>query len=160
MEDHSSLQHDRDREIQSLREQLKVVSERAAALAEEARFPEMNPGPVLRFDRDGNVLLANAAARKLFGVNSLVGKSWLGICPGMTAEIWKSVLRATDPIPYEVEIGDLCVLFSHVRSETGEVFFAFGADVTARRQDEMLLAEQAFDHLFHCHRKAQGENVG
>jgi hypothetical protein len=40
----------------------------ATALAEVARFPEMNPGPVLRVQGDeGTVLLANEAARKVFG---------------------------------------------------------------------------------------------
>src|SRR5947209_2336772 len=34
---------------------------------EIARFPEMNPGPVLRLDLQGNVLLNNAAAQELFG---------------------------------------------------------------------------------------------
>ena len=36
------------------------------ALAELARFPDMNPGPVLRLDRNGIVVLANRAARRLF----------------------------------------------------------------------------------------------
>ena len=37
---------------------------------------EMNPGPVLRTSRDGTVILANEAARALFGGESLVGCRW------------------------------------------------------------------------------------
>ena len=40
-----------------------------------ARFPEMNPGPVIRLNRDGEVLLANSAARKIFDQKSLLGQS-------------------------------------------------------------------------------------
>ena len=32
-------------------------------LADYALFPEMNPGPVLRFDLKGNVLLANCLVK-------------------------------------------------------------------------------------------------
>ncbi len=133
----------RDREIESLRKQLVEISEHATALALEARFPEMNPGPVLRFDRDGTVLLANAAARRLFGKDDLIGKRWPDICPGMTDTLWASVLQTTGPVSHEAEFADSCVLFSHVCSDTGDIVFAFGADVTARRADEKLLAEQA-----------------
>ena len=48
---------------------------REQELAEVARFPEMNPAPVLRFDRSGNVVLANVAALKLFGTEDLVGRT-------------------------------------------------------------------------------------
>jgi signal transduction histidine kinase len=134
---------DRDREIESLKEQLREVGERAAALALEARFPEMNPGPVLRFDREGTVLLANAAARRLFGESELLGKRWVDICPGMTIGFWENVLRTTGPLSHEADFGGQCVMFAHVCSDTGDNIFTFGSDVTARRHDENLLAEQA-----------------
>ena len=45
------------------------------SLSELARFPDMNPGPVLRLDREGYVLLANPAARRVFGGKiSLAGR--------------------------------------------------------------------------------------
>ncbi|MCK5574121.1 MAG: PAS domain S-box protein, partial [Bacteroidetes bacterium] len=49
-------------------------------LAEVARFPDMNPGPVLRLDSEANVLLANTAARSLFGTE-LAGRCWREVCP-------------------------------------------------------------------------------
>lgn len=114
-----------------------------AALAELAKFPEMNPGPVLSLDRDGIVLLANAAARRIFGDTELVGRCWLDVCPGIDREAWKSVVETGAPLPREVEIGGVSLAFTHVRTETGQVVFVYGADVTARRRDERLLAEQA-----------------
>ena len=49
-------------------------------LAELAKFPEMNPGPVLRFDKTGKVLLANTKAKDLFGEAELLEKNWKNIC--------------------------------------------------------------------------------
>ncbi|MGI9622013.1 MAG: hypothetical protein ACR2PK_04180, partial [Acidimicrobiales bacterium] len=51
------------------------LAERSKDLEQLARFPEMNPGPVLRLDRQGTVLLANRAARDLFCQDVLVGQS-------------------------------------------------------------------------------------
>ena len=53
----------------------------------------MNPGPVIRSDTGGTVLLANAAARSVFG-DDLPGQCWLDICPGLDAEAWQGVLAA------------------------------------------------------------------
>jgi hypothetical protein len=55
----------------------------STALAEVARFPEMNRGPALRVQGDqGTVLLANESARKVSG-DELVGRGWHNICPGI-----------------------------------------------------------------------------
>lgn len=35
-------------------------------LVEFARFPEMNPGPVLRVDVEGNIIMSDAAAQSIF----------------------------------------------------------------------------------------------
>lgn len=108
-----------------------------------AEFPEMNPGPVLRMDRSGNVLLANSAARRHFGSAGLGGASWLAICPGMTPEIWNRVLVDPKPPRHEIELNGECIVFTHVRSESGQYIFAFGADVTEQRKNEKLLEQQA-----------------
>jgi hypothetical protein len=72
----------------------------ATALAEVARFPEMNPGPVLRVElHAGTVILANEAARNVFG-DELVGRRWHHICPGVD---WRARERcgaiAGSPVP-------------------------------------------------------------
>ena len=60
-------------------------------MAEMAQFPEMNPAPVFRLDLEGRVLLANRAAREIFGREDLIGRSWLEICPAMGAELWRRI---------------------------------------------------------------------
>lgn len=119
----------------------------AAALAQLAELPEKNPGPVARLAADGTVLMANAAARRFLGQEQIAGQCWVDLCPGMTWELWERVL-ASDPgsntrITHEAERDDVCVLFSHVRSDSGDLVFVYGADITARRLDERLLAQQA-----------------
>jgi signal transduction histidine kinase len=114
-----------------------------AALADLAQFPEINPAPVFRLDRAGNVLLANRAAREVFARSDLVGQKWLDLCPGMTAEIWHRVLDETPPPQHETDIGELRLLFTHVRPDPGQFVFAYGADVTVQRLNEKELAQQA-----------------
>ena len=121
--------------------------EQAEALRLLAELPEKNPGPVGRLTREGKVLMANAAARRFLGMEDIRGRCWMDVCPGMTWEKWDQVL-ASDPgsdvrVLHEAEREGSCVLFTHLRSESGDLVFVYGADITARRQDEKLLAEQA-----------------
>ena len=62
------------------------------ALADMASFPEMNPGPVLKLDRHGTILLVNAAARELLGEQDMLGKSWYALCPGLEPIALKRLL--------------------------------------------------------------------
>lgn len=112
-------------------------------LAEYAKFPEMNPGPVCRLDRRGTVLLANAMARKLFGGDGLVGRNWLEICPGLDAALWGRILHEEVPPLYEAEVQECWYSFKHVRPAESDFIFVYGTDITARREAEKKLSEQA-----------------
>ncbi|MDP1725795.1 MAG: ATP-binding protein [Bacteroidota bacterium] len=109
-------------------------------LAEMARFPEMNPGPVCRFDKTGKILLANSKAKKLFGEFKLIGQSWFEICPGIHADIWQDVLNCKTTFTLEAEIGKLCILFTYVCSE--DHVFVYGTDITVNKLNERKLEEQ------------------
>ena len=112
-----------------------------------AELPEKNPGPVARLDREATVLMANAAARAFLGREDLVGTCWVELCPGMTWEAWDDVLGTgpdDDAVTHEAEVaGPQCVLFTHVVSDSGDTIFVYGADITARRQQEKLAEHQA-----------------
>lgn len=121
-------------------------AETAEALALLAELPERNPGPVCRLARDGTVLMANAAARRFIGEQEIRGRCWVDVCPGMTWELWEKVLDS-DPgsdirVLHEAERSGSWVQFTHLRSESGDLVFVYGADITARRRDEQLLAEK------------------
>src|SRR5947209_5532806 len=105
-------------------------------LEQLAELPEKNPGPVGRLAPDGTVMLANAAARRFFDQGDLVGRSWVELCPGMNAALWERIATEGDSAKLEAQIGDATIAFTHVRSESGDVVFFYGADVTQLRRDE------------------------
>lgn len=103
-------------------------------LAELARFPDMNPGPVLRLDLEGKVLLLNVAAQEVLpGLST--DASWLEQGPGVDAGFWSKVLVAEAPIAMEARIGDRDYQFTH-RLDPGRYVFVYGADVTAQKAAE------------------------
>ncbi len=108
-----------------------------------AMFPEMNPGPVCRMDRTGTVLLANKAARQLFGETSLIGQLWGNLCPGFTADMLERILQSDTPIQHETEVGKCFIMFSYILAEQKDSVFSFGTDITARRIAERKITEQS-----------------
>ncbi len=111
-------------------------------LEELARFPEMNPGPVLRLDRQANVILANSAARKIFNHESLIGKSWLDLCPGLNQEEWNDISTCSNDGGFEADVAGQCYLFTHVCPEESENYFVFGSNVSKIKLIERQLVEQ------------------
>jgi len=122
-----------------------ITKERLARreLEERARFPAMNPGAVARLTADGTVIRANPAARALFGRESLVGSSWLELCPGIDPALWRRVLESETPVQVEVDIGELCVAFALRHEPIADQVFVYGSDVTALKKAEKALAELA-----------------
>jgi len=108
-----------------------------------AEFPEMNPGPVLRLDRTGHVVLANAAARALFRCEDVVGRPWPDLCPGAAGPAWKAALEAEEPVQVEAEIHGATLIFTLARRPDGREVFVYGNDVTELKRAERILAQQA-----------------
>jgi signal transduction histidine kinase len=113
------------------------------AIADMARFPEMNPGPVLRMTREGIILLANRVARDLFGGDTLIGTRWTTLCPGMTDDVWNRVLAHEQNVLHETDFDGRCFSFAHVHPSGEQSVFVFGTDITERRRAEQDAAEQA-----------------
>jgi signal transduction histidine kinase len=111
------------------------------ALAELARFPDMNPGPVLRLDRTGEVVLANRAALWLFDSADLSGRSWLELCPGVDEVFWGLVCEAAEPVAFEATIGNRHLIFHHAPGPEGIFIFVYGSDLTAQKQAESALRQ-------------------
>lgn len=117
-----------------------ALQQQRAELAEMARFPDMNPGPVVRFGADGAIVLANPAARKLFGMGSLVGRNWFEICPGMSPDLQESILTAQRATHHEAALGERFIIFTHTPPTDAGNYFVYGADVTDRKAAEEELA--------------------
>jgi signal transduction histidine kinase len=111
----------------------------SARMAEMARFPDMNPGPVLRTDRNGRILLANAAALDLFELDSILGRSWHDLCPGMNDGLWSSLLGSSLIVRHEANIRQRAFVFAHRLSDDQQLVFIYGNDVTILRAAEEAL---------------------
>ena len=122
-------------DVTELRAQERLLEAQAAALAEVARFPDMNPAPVLRLDLDGTVLLSNRAANVVFG-DELAGRCWKDICPGLDDGLWERMLEAIEPLPIEASVDGREFVFAHRRDTEAELVFVFGADITEQKLAE------------------------
>jgi signal transduction histidine kinase len=109
---------------------------------EIARFPDMNPGPVLRVNLEGKVLLNNAAAQKLFG-HDIEGRNWLAIWPSLKGELWNTILSSEEVVPVEISLNNRDFVFNHRRDFKTDLVFVFGADITAQKEAERTVREVA-----------------
>ena len=91
------------------------------ALTELARFPDMNPGPVCRLSRDGVVLLANPAARTVFGPEDPTGLNWLELVPAAGGDFWQSLLSSGNTAAMEATIGERHFVLTHAPALSANV---------------------------------------
>jgi len=119
----------------------KELEAKSAQIAEMAKFPDMNPGPVIRFVEDGSILLANRAARTLFERDKLEGLFWPDICPDMTDGLWERVLSTDRDVLHEAKVGERTIVFTHTpKTDQGNIF-VYGSDITEQKAAERLLAQ-------------------
>lgn len=118
----------------------KKLEEQKAVIAEIARFPDMNPGPVLRMDIEATILLSNVAATNVFG-EDLLRRCWKDVCPGMNEQLWKHVLLSASVVPVEARLGDRDFVFNHRRDFQTDLVFVFGTDVTLQKSAERTLRQ-------------------
>lgn len=114
------------------------------SLAEFARFPDMNPGPVLRLDTEANVLISNRAAKDIFG-DDLVDRCWFEVCKELTDEEWDGLKsNPADLITVESKVNDHVYQFIHRFDQLADLVFVFGTDVTEQRklEEEVRQAEK------------------
>lgn len=127
-------------DITTNKENARKLEEQKALIEEIARFPDMNPGPVLRTDFEGNILLSNAAAKDLFG-NDLKGKCWRDICPHVTKELWDQILSSEQVVPVEAQADEKYLMFKHRADMRNNFVFIFGMDITLQRLAESQLRQ-------------------
>jgi len=119
----------------------KKLLEQKKKIAEMARFPDMNPGPVLRMNSEGKILLSNRAAKTVFK-KSLLNKNWKEFRKEITDNLWKQVISSRKVIHIEISVGQKCYIFHHRRDKQSGFVFAYGSDITVNKQNEKKLEEQ------------------
>ena len=125
-------------------------------LIEIARFPDMNPGPVLRVDIQGKIIMSNAAAKNIFG-DLLSTSMWPNICEGIDKNAWDKILSAKEPIAIEQEIGEKHYIFNHRRDQKSNLVFIFGSDITDHKKAERKLRES--DELVRLLLNSTGDGI-
>jgi len=110
------------------------------ALAELAQFPDMNPGPVCRLDRNGMVLLANPAARAVFGSDP-AGRSWLELVPDVQRDFWDDLIETGDRAALEATISGRQYVLTHAPGPERVFVFVYGTDVTREKEAERALRQ-------------------
>lgn len=119
----------------------KKLLEQKKTIAQMARFPEMNPGPVLRMNTDGKILLSNKAAETVFRKN-LLNKNWKKLRKEITDDLWRKIITSGKIIPVEISIGKKCYVFHHRIDKLSGLVFAYGSDITLNKQNEIKLQDQ------------------
>ena len=84
-------------DIGRTREAERELAVATAGIHEMVRFPEMNPGPVVRLALNGTVLRANAAASAIFEVESLEGECLWDLLPDLDEAVRARVLQEGAP---------------------------------------------------------------
>ncbi len=109
-------------------------------LEEFRRFPDMNPGPMIRTNLEGMIISSNIAAQNLFG-KDLNGKNWKQICPGITTEVWHKILQTEYAFPLEAQFSTLSYIFNHRVDPLSRMVFIFGTDITLQRSAEKQMKQ-------------------
>ncbi|MDT8446070.1 MAG: ATP-binding protein [bacterium] len=107
------------------------------------RYPEQNPYPVMRFDRDGYLIYANPVATRLLGdLHVHTGEQCEAFDPAI-----KTALQESERQSIEMRLGGLDFLFALVPVEDGAYVNAYGVDITERKayERELVRARELAD---------------
>jgi PAS domain S-box-containing protein len=101
-----------------------------------ALFAELNPSPVLRFDRKGKVLMANPAAVRILNINTLSEIYLSSIVPGIEELDLKECINKGIILSHSAQIGDSFfhfILRGVPESDFGQIY---GSDITYQKKAE------------------------
>jgi PAS domain S-box-containing protein len=101
-----------------------------------ARFPEENPNPVMRVDREGTILYANRASRLLGGWPAEIG----GKIPPEWHALAQQAFAAREKMVADVAAGHQTLLLTIAPMADEGYANLYGIDITERRRKEAELA--------------------
>ncbi|MCK9554380.1 PAS domain-containing protein [bacterium] len=112
--------------------------EAAADIEKLSRFPEENPSPVLRVDKDCRVIFANNASAPLLEEwKTKIG----GILPDNLSDVIKKVFIAGKIEETEIKAGEKVFNFSFAPITKQGYINLYGIDITRQKQIQKLLKE-------------------
>lgn len=102
-----------------------------------AKFPSENPFPVMQISADGKILYANEASQPILNVWGFEGGRLLSTMKSFISGVYEEgKSRAV-----EVEQGDQTFSISFIPVKKSDYVYAYGLDVTGRKNAEMNLLE-------------------
>ena len=101
-----------------------------------ASFTHLNPSPVLRFDPDGRITLANIAAFRAFQVDSFSDQTVFELFPALHPAQVRSIIYEDALFRFEMRIGERDFRFMVRGSHGLESGYMYGSDITERKQAE------------------------
>ena len=107
-----------------------------------AMFAELNPEPVFRFNRNGEITKANPAANKGFNTDSIEGKPIVELIPELNKLNLSEFIDKAEIITVEEEIGESIYRFILRGLPELDMCQIYGSDVTLRRKAEQEIRKQ------------------
>lgn len=112
-----------------------------AALQAWATFAQMHPAPVLRFDREGRILLANSAAYAIFGYQALHDLTIAEIFPECAPDLFSGSIQQAMQVNVEMRVDDQYYQFLICGVPALGIGHVYGTNITDRKQTEEALRE-------------------
>jgi PAS domain S-box-containing protein len=148
-QDHlEELVEERTRELKQSNERLEKEMEERRQAEEQVRnmalFAEMNPSPVLRFDKNGNVLMAYPAAAETLSHDSLRGALLKSVIPGTADFDLAECIRGGEIISHATKIGNRYFHFLFRGLPLFNFGQIYGSDITEQKkaEDETIRTSQ------------------
>lgn len=124
-----------------LAEQVARREQAEASLREEALFPQLNPGPVLRFDSRGRITRSNNAAKAFIEREDLETRTVQELVSEFGGEDVERCIRGEFIDPREVQWGERWFV-CHFRSVPElSVGMVFASEITGQKQVEIELRD-------------------
>jgi PAS domain S-box-containing protein len=134
------LVDERTSELQNINEELeREIAERTRVenqLKLMALFAELSPSPVLRFNDEGKVLMANPAAVEIFGLGSLTGIKLTSLIPGIESFDFAARIYDGTIFSHSAQIGDRFFHFIVRGLSDLKIGQIYGSDVTEQKKAE------------------------
>ncbi len=131
---------ERTSELQRVNEELEQeIAERTQAEKEVrlmALFAELNPSPVLRFDINGMVLMANPAAVEILNVGTLAGMPLTSVLPGIKKSDLINCISSGKIFSHAAVINDRSFLFTIKGVPDLGFGQLYGSDTTEQKKAE------------------------